>query len=285
MRTELTLKTNPSKSGASSQAALGGKTSPSRFQGWARASGEVVAKLRDVPFGQRENFVAEEASKRRYSAQYLRRALACYRFAEGLGDGRPELRTQPLSAVEALKRWAEFDLDGALEAADKLIKQEVSSAAIQRMEKAARPGGDDQEKNSALLSKFRSLVLESATEVFPGYRTFKSKLAAISPNIEMINPETRKHKKLAIISVGPFASGAPNARQMQEKIKEALACMPIYDDVVIACSSNDIAESIKSAMDEYDIRSGNLRFWGFPPSDYQIQEAAPGLGEGLLTAN
>lgn len=114
---------------------------------WYALATRVIAEIDAAQHGDRESVYRRIAAEMGVSIHVPRRLARAHRFlteAENwnFGDLPNRLRTQPLTCVSVLARWANYGPDRAMRAAQKLVAGELNLVSLTAAEEADRRTGE-----------------------------------------------------------------------------------------------------------------------------------------------
>ena len=142
---------------------------------WYALATRVIAEIDAAQHGDRESIYRRIAAEMGVSIHVPRRLARAYRFlaeAENwnVGDLPKQLRTQPLTCVSVLARWANYGPDRAMRAAQKLVAGELNLASLTAAEEADRRTGErvTAATDRAWQSFASTKAAELVTSIHPG---------------------------------------------------------------------------------------------------------------------
>lgn len=115
---------------------------------WYGLAERVIAEIDAAQHGDRESIYRRIAAQMGVSIHVPRRLARAHRFLADVekhweqGDLPTSLRTQPLTCVSVLARWANYGPDRAMRAARKLVAGELNLASLTAAEEADRRTGE-----------------------------------------------------------------------------------------------------------------------------------------------
>lgn len=146
-----------------------------RADDWYALATRVIAEIDAAQHGDRESIYRRIANEMGVSIHVPRRLARAHRFlteAEhwNLGDLPNRLRTQPLTCISVLARWANYGPDRAMRAAQKLVAGELNLASLTAAEKADRRTNErvTAATDRAWQSYASAKAAELVTSLFPG---------------------------------------------------------------------------------------------------------------------
>lgn len=142
---------------------------------WYELATRVIAEIDAAQHGDRESIYRRIAGEMGVSIHVPRRLARAHRFlteAENwnLGDLPTRLRTQPLTCISVLARWANYGPDRAMIAAQKLVDRKLNLASLTAEEEMDRRTGErvTAATDRAWQSYASAQAAELVTSLFPG---------------------------------------------------------------------------------------------------------------------
>lgn len=146
-----------------------------KAEDWYALATRVIAEIDGAQHGDRESVYRRIAAEMGVSIHVPRRLARAHRFlAEAqnwnLGALPQQLRTQPLTCVSVLARWANYGPDRAMRAAQKLVAGELNLASLTSAEEADRRTGErvTAATDRAWQTYASTKAAELVTSLYPG---------------------------------------------------------------------------------------------------------------------
>lgn len=111
---------------------------------WYELARKLHGELERTPFGGREEKLRDLAGRKENQAasNTIRRSLAAYAkltpLAKSTGLAQSQLAALPLATIEAIARWAEYDVPNAKGAARAAVRGDLRTRAVVQAERDAR---------------------------------------------------------------------------------------------------------------------------------------------------
>lgn len=240
----------------------------SRESAWVAHAEVAEESMARLPYGRRQDSLAEAANEIGVSPQYLRRARAVHEFSKSFG---PVLRTFSLPVAEAVKRWSQYDHAGATDAARRVSSGALSLPALIRAEGRARakqrasvPGGKQEKR--AYVAKVAQWLCEYRKELQP-YRVItaadREREHPYTPSADLYFVDGERIAAAVIIA--PVGRNAPSQlRECGNIVVRALALHMIFGRSFVVYRNDDIHDLCKRWRQENSSLKGSFELFSCP---------------------
>jgi hypothetical protein len=231
----------------------------------ARATRDQVAKLHH---GNRELGLQKIAGENR-NPQTLRRAISALEFLERLSkeakySSASRLEMYPVAAIEYLSRWYKRDAQGALRAADKLLRGDYDVKDLGKAESNSRKDVFEG-AGKALETDYRTKVSERIAEIVrsaagPSLELFKSKLLGDPAGIPDFAYRNSKGILMAgVLIVGPYRDEDLYRRRAFEWLSKAYTLLNIFKLMFLVLPDNASLHLFERLTSQLNIDERRLR--------------------------
>jgi hypothetical protein len=210
---------------------------------WREDARAAIEELQVVAHGERETEMLAIAKRNGYTdTTALRRAIFAYEFLHRLGVENPAvyeiLLRAPLSIVEVLARWHQFDPSTALSVARDWGRGIGTVRTIAADMQKVRPLKGRPGNAKAYLAAAEPVVIDAVRALTDAQLSSPKMLVKDSASGQLIDfllSETDKKKEqFAVLVVGPYTNEKLYANRCSDWITKAFGLAWIYDRVVLA---------------------------------------------------
>lgn len=235
-----------------------GKLPPPQWVVYGRSAKSKAASLE---WGERERGVEGLADSYGIAVQTLRRSISALGFAESFRDVEGiDLLSQPLNAVEDIRRWAARDRARAKQVAVQLSAGELSVRDLRRLESGDRLG------RSADTEKVRRETPFSQFGMYADfYMNFRSELGRNSrfdvyPDL-ILTGQSDDTRRIGVIVAKHYFRESDQKRRITILMSRSLALSRLYDEVHFHIENRSDIASILGWMAKNGVPRNIIRFY------------------------
>lgn len=214
---------------------------------WSTVASAARPRLDRLRYGDRELGLKEIAAEFAVSAQTLRRWIAASRFIDDLKmvfDDTDGLRRAPVATIEHISRWYAYDAQSALAAAQQLLQENLSVAAVGAAERQARKAGKSDGVGRSLVHACRQRVMPVLKAEMTGYEMETPRAShAYEPSVDFRfrRQGARKWSAVAVI-MGPYRDRSLYEIRLGDWLVRVLGLSMIYDRVMLVVPTREIEQ-------------------------------------------
>lgn len=212
---------------------------PDLARGWAALARKLGPDLENIPFGRREQKLAQIAEDNGVAANTLRRAVAAESKLELISRrtavAENALAVLPLVSVEALARWIEFDVSGAKNAAKRAVQGDLGAREVVRKERAARNAAGARKWGTSRKSAAREIVEGLLNKRYPQREALPR---VIGRNDAIDFQFTHSGGKVGVLIFGPYQE--VTERLIAEFVQRLLGLSLLHHEMLAAVPEKDM---------------------------------------------
>ncbi len=232
---------------------------------WAKMALSAKPLLAPLRHGERERGLKEAAANLGVTAQTLRRAVSALEFLE-ISKFKINLKAAPLAAVEAVRRWSQYDREAAIRAAERVLAGGTVEWIIEEERKARLAKGAKLPATPSIQGDYIAVAMRYFQIKFPEMvcevqkKNRPNNIRRLKPPANLICYERWTENIVATATLVPNDFDAPYyINRVVRSLMQAIALERIYGNAFVMCPDVDTFDTCLEWMNYY-VKDCKIKF-------------------------